>query len=164
MRKQLLALSIFFGLLLISVMYYSCSDKESGGDPENMTWITCTGTNLDTTTYYVSVSGNDENSGLSPATAFSTLVRAFTVIRPGGTIRILPGTYNVGIGLQLCGDPAAPITVEGYQGIPVLDGQNRIAIGIYCEGCKNMIFRNLKIQYYVKHHRLKCHCEGKHPV
>ena len=148
MRKQLVPLSVFFGLFLISITYYSCSEKESGTDPENMTWIICTDNTLDTTTYYVSVSGNDQNSGLSPTTAFSSLIRAFTVIRPGGTIRILPGTYNAGIGLQLCGDLSAPITVEGYQGIPVLDGKNITAIGIFCEGCKNMIFKNLKIQYY----------------
>ena len=148
MKKQLVASSVLFGIFLVSGTYYSCSNKESGGDPENMAWIICTDNSLDTTTYYVSVNGNDGNSGMSPATAFKSLVRAFTVIRPGGTIRILPGTYNTGLGLQLCGDPAAPITVEGYQGVPVLDGQNSIAIGIFCEGCKNMIFRNLKIQYY----------------
>ncbi|NQV03494.1 MAG: right-handed parallel beta-helix repeat-containing protein [Bacteroidia bacterium] len=136
-------------VLFFALTWYSCSkNEEHGGDSVGMTWIICTGTNIDTTTYYVSTNGNDANNGLSQTTAFGSLARAFTVIRPGGTIRILPGTYNTGIGLQLCGDSAAPITVEGYQGVPVLDGQNRIAIGIFCEGCKNMIFRNLKIQYY----------------
>ncbi len=149
MKKLLVALSVFFGIFLFSVAICSCSKNEAAGeDPSGMTWIDCTGTNIDTTTYYLSATGDDRNSGLSPATAFKSLGRAFTVIRPGGTIRILPGTYNAGIGLQLCGDPAAPITVEGYQGVPVLAGQNRIAIGFFCEGCKNMIFRNLKIQYY----------------
>jgi len=147
MKKFIIVTLIGF-VLIIMIDIMSCKDSETGGDPANMTWIVCTGTNLDTTTYYVSVSGDNGNSGLSPTSAFRSLARAFTVIRPGGTIRILPGTYDAGIGLQLCGDPAAPITVEGYQGIPVLDGRSKSAIGIFCDGCKNMIFRNMKIQYY----------------
>jgi hypothetical protein len=44
-------------------------------------------------TYYVSPSGNDTNTGTSPARAFGTLQRAFDVAPSGATIRLAEGLY-----------------------------------------------------------------------
>ena len=149
LQMKKIEIALFTGIVLIVVTgLWSCKNSEPGGDPNLLTWINCTGTDIDTTTYYVSTTGDNANSGRSPATAFKTLGRAFTIIRPGGTIRILAGTYYEGIVLSICGNASIPITVEGYQGIPVLDGQGVIAMGLFCSECTNMIFKNLRIQNY----------------
>lgn len=45
-------------------------------------------------TYHVSPSGNNSNSGLTPATAFLTLQKASDVVQPGDSVSVFPGTYT----------------------------------------------------------------------
>lgn len=45
-------------------------------------------------TYYVSVTGNDSNSGASPVLAFLTIQRGLTVASSGDTVIVLDGTYT----------------------------------------------------------------------
>ncbi|MEH1869397.1 MAG: right-handed parallel beta-helix repeat-containing protein [Nostoc sp.] len=46
------------------------------------------------TTYYVSGSGNDKNSGLTPSSAFRTIQRAADLTNPGTTVLIMDGVYK----------------------------------------------------------------------
>ena len=45
-------------------------------------------------TYYVSTSGSNSNSGLSPQTAFATPQKAASVVQAGDTVLIAAGTYH----------------------------------------------------------------------
>ncbi|MEH2050349.1 choice-of-anchor Q domain-containing protein [Nostoc sp.] len=46
------------------------------------------------TTYYVSATGNDRNSGRTTSSAFKTIQRAADLTRPGDTVLILNGEYR----------------------------------------------------------------------
>ena len=140
-------------LILIMFLFIQCDLFDNGDDDENdgddgLMWIECSSVEKDTTIYYVSSLGNDKSYGTGENTAFKTIAQAFRSIKPGGTIRILPGTYNESIGFMGCGNATSSITIEGYNGIPTLDGENKSTIGIYCEKCRNLIFRNLMFENY----------------
>ena len=64
------------------------------------------------TSYYVSPSGNNSNSGTSPSQAWQTINFAAqnTSIQPGDTVQILQGTYNEEVNITISG--------EGIGGIP----------------------------------------------
>lgn len=47
------------------------------------------------TSYYISPKGNNSNSGLTAKKAFATLSVAQTLVVPGDTVFILPGTYKL---------------------------------------------------------------------
>ena len=51
-------------------------------------------TNSTSKTYYVSGTGNDENTGLSPSSAFRTIQRAADLTNPGDTVLIMNGVYK----------------------------------------------------------------------
>ncbi len=140
---------LFLGILYLIISACSCKDNNNG-EEEGILWINCGGTSIDSTVYYVSTSGSDNNDGKSLANAFRNISTAFTYVRPGGKILIAAGSYYEGIGLESCGSNArAPyITIEGYQGLTVMDGKNLKPIGIFGSGCYNMIFKNLKFQNY----------------
>jgi parallel beta-helix repeat protein len=71
-----------------------------------------------------------------------------TVVQPGGTILVLPGTYNEALTLESVGSSNAPITIQGDGSAAILDGQGTRAIGFWCEKCTNLIFENLEIRNY----------------
>lgn len=80
------------------------------------------------TDYYVSAnSGNDNNNGLSQATAFSTIQRAADLTLPGDVVFIMAGTYTNAfpwedlLYISRSGAPGAPITYTANPGdSPVL--------------------------------------------
>jgi parallel beta-helix repeat protein len=148
--KRLIVLLVCL-VSLFQILYCDLFNDEK--DDENISngellWIECKSAEKDSTIYYVSPIGNDRSNGTSENTAFKTIARAFQAIKVGGTIRILLGTYNESIGLLSCGNATSSITIEGYYGIPKLDGKNKSTIGIYCEQCSNLIFRNLLFENY----------------
>ena len=98
--------------------------------------------------YYVSNQGNDDNDGRTRETAFRTIGRALETIQPGGTILILPGTYHEALTLENAGSSNEPITIRGEGGMAVLDGQETLYIGFWCENCSNFVFENLEIRDY----------------
>ncbi|MDI3297536.1 MAG: S-layer homology domain-containing protein [Bacillota bacterium] len=67
----------------------------SGSDTSNATVSPAT-------TFYVSTSGSDSNSGTTPTSAFATIAHALSVAPAGGTILVEPGTYSL----------SAPLTVS----------------------------------------------------
>ena len=74
-------------------------------------------------TIYVSTTGSNSNNGLSPQTPLQTIQQAVDIVRPGGTIEIMGGTYAGGITISNPGTATAWITMEPYQNQPVvIDG------------------------------------------
>lgn len=67
------------------------------------------------TAYYVSLSGNDANSGLSIAEAWRTIQHAMDQATPGSTVYILAGTYNEKVTCNVSGTAGQPITFRNYQ-------------------------------------------------
>ena len=138
-------------LIILTILISLYCDKDNSTQPINedeTNWINGPSTEIDSTNYYVSTQGNDETDGQSREKAFRTLAKAFQSVRPGGTIYILPGTYEESLGLQNMGRSDVRIVVTGLDGIPTIDGRNSRALGIFCEQCKGMEFRNLKIKNY----------------
>ena len=76
-------------------------------------------------TFHVSpISGNDANSGSSPAQAFRTVGKALSVANAGAKILLYDGKYFEGdLSVPRSGTAAAPIVIENAPGAsPVLDG------------------------------------------
>ena len=82
-------------------------------------------------TFYVSISGNDQNDGRTLKTAFRTVTKGISVLRAGDTLLIAGGVYcepeipvnvkeeSVGFSEQ-CGKRGAPIRIMGMKGEKVL--------------------------------------------
>ncbi|MEH2349985.1 MAG: choice-of-anchor Q domain-containing protein [Nostoc sp.] len=74
------------------------------------------------TTYYVSGTGNDKNSGLTTSSAFRTIQRAANLTDPGDTVLIMNGVYtNAGqagsaLSIKRSGTANAWITYKAYPG------------------------------------------------
>jgi hypothetical protein len=75
-----------------------------------------------TTTYYVSGSGNDRNSGLTPSSAFRTIQRAADLTGPGTTVLLMDGVYKntsangSGLVISRSGTANGWITYKPYPG------------------------------------------------
>lgn len=67
------------------------------------------------TEYFVSKQGADTNNGRSVATAFHTIGKGISVLKPGDTLTILPGDYFESIRARLSGRPDAPITIRAHR-------------------------------------------------
>ena len=143
---QRIVLFLFIAGLAIASL--SCDSGVSGDDDDLVSWVECRTGAADSTSYFVSFAGDDDADGTSVTTAFKTISRALQAVRPGGTVRILPGTYYEGIGLLNCGTETDSLTIIGQNGIPVLDGQDSEVFGFFCENCANVFFNNLLIQNY----------------
>ena len=73
---------------------------------------------VNATTYYVTTSGNDSNSGLSEGSAWKTISYATTHVAAGDIVYIKAGTYS-GENITLPdGDASNPILFEGYKNTP----------------------------------------------
>ena len=146
--KTSIKLFHFIYIVLASLLFFRCDVLDSGGDDDGLSWIENDNGTVDATIYYVSTNGDDSSDGTTIASAFRTILHALNTVHPGGTIRIMPGTYNEAIGSEGTGSAAAPIIVEGHQGIPVLDGEMSRTMAFWFENSNNLIFRNLEIKRY----------------
>jgi len=129
-------------LLVLYFIFFnlSCSLFESGSeDDSGIIWVECSGNEISDTVYFVSNSGDDNNNGITEESAYKTILKAFKSVRPGGAIKILEGIYKESIGIESCGSLTVPILIEGYNGIPILDGENIKTIGIFFEKSDNYI-------------------------
>ena len=124
-------------------------------------------------TYYVSLTGNDSNDGLTETTAWRTIAYAVSSSSPvmaGDSIFIKAGNYeNENIVFEKSGLASLPIVIQGYKDIPgdnpefnfdygeqlnpaympLLDGLDRTTgIAIDINGSKNIIINNLQIKNY----------------
>ena len=74
-------------------------------------------------TLYVSTTGSNSNTGLTPQTPLQTIQQAVDMVGPGGTIEIMGGNYAGGITVGNPGTASAWITMEPYQNqTVVIDG------------------------------------------
>ncbi len=76
-------------------------------------------TTVQATTYYVSLTGNDANSGTSTSTPFKTFARAVKPLRPGDTLYIRGGTWTQQLDLMssnISGTASSYIKIAGYPG------------------------------------------------
>lgn len=99
-------------------------------------------------TYYVSNQGDDDADGSDVGTAYRTIGRALEVAVPGDTVLIRAGTYHEELMLEGIGGPDLPITIRGEGDGTVLDGQNVMSMGLWCERCSNLIFEKLEIRNF----------------
>ncbi|MCW5890251.1 MAG: right-handed parallel beta-helix repeat-containing protein [bacterium] len=84
--------------------------------------------------YWVKNGGSDAANGLSPGTAWATLVHAAAAVGPGDTVRVLDGAYR-GFYLDTSGTPGNPITfrAEGPN-VRIVQDNPRTPDGINLEG------------------------------
>lgn len=81
----------FFYLLSAFVLVFaSCNTRTTRPDPTPDP----PDPPVSASTYYVSVDGSDDNSGIAPAFAFQTVKKALDKAKPGDVIKMLPGQYN----------------------------------------------------------------------
>ncbi|MDD4052880.1 MAG: right-handed parallel beta-helix repeat-containing protein, partial [candidate division Zixibacteria bacterium] len=109
--------------------------------------LACLAAGVGATNYYVSPSGSDAYTGLSPAAAWRSIERgdALGITHPGDTINILPGTYtrSTTITFNVSGSTEAPIVYRrlgkspaivnlGWAGKPAVDiaGSNIVFQGM----------------------------------
>ena len=81
------------------------------------------------TNYYVSTSGNNNNDGLSPTSAWRNIQYAAEHVTAGDTVNILGGVYNELVNIPVSGSAEAGyITFQNYSGqTAVIDGK-RLAV------------------------------------
>ena len=65
------------------------------------------------TTYYLSPSGSDSNSGTSAAAPWRTIQKAVDLVGPGDVLSLAPGVYLQDVISRRNGTAGAPITVTG---------------------------------------------------
>ena len=99
-------MTIFFRTLLFSVFFITAACAK---------------------TYFVSVNGNDENSGLSIKQSFKSINKAVKLADAGDTVFVLSGIYNEAISFDgKNGEPDNPIILSGLleneKDFPVIDG------------------------------------------
>ena len=104
---------------------------------------------LHETNYFVASDGDDDNDGLTPATAWLTIDNGDqkSLLIPGDTINILPGTYFPTTTYQLStsGTAAAPIVYRRWGKAPaILDMANQSNIILLLEG-SNVIVQGLEL-------------------
>ncbi len=114
------------------------------------------------TTYYVSGSGNDRNSGLSASSPFRTPQRAANLTRPGDTVLLMNGVYtnsnpagtvlaitrsgssNAWITYKAYPGHSPKIQFNGWHGVWIKDGAAYIEVnGLEIEGNN----RNISLSY-----------------
>ncbi len=125
------------------------------------------------TNYFVTLSGNDNNSGTSETDSWKTITYALSGASPveaGDTVFVKAGYYtDENIVIDKNGTKTKPIVIQGYKSIPgdnpdynfdygdkldsilmpLLDGLNRTTgIGIDINGSKNITINNLQITNY----------------
>lgn len=138
---------LFTALLAASILSCQKSTDSLTGE-EQINWVIPADNSVDSTIYYVSVNGSDKNSGLDSAHALKTIAQALSQVKPGGTIRILPGTYNESLGISGLGSTFAQTIITGWQGIPVLTGNQQLPIALVCEQCSGIVLRQMHVEGY----------------
>lgn len=79
--------------------------------------------------YYVSMTGSDANPGTSEE-PFRTFEKAISVLAPGDTLQVMPGTYYESMRLIVSGTAEAPINIIGNGAILNMRGVEQTGIRI----------------------------------
>lgn len=98
-----------------------------GGRRSSRSWIeTLEDRRLLAATYYVSLRGNDANSGTDAQHAWRHIQQAMNAATPGSTVVVLPGTYNEKLTVNVSGDATDGYITFQAQGHVTISG-TRIA-------------------------------------
>jgi parallel beta-helix repeat protein len=76
-------------------------------------------------TYYVSVSGNNSNNGLTANTAFATLEYASNIVSAGDSVLVLSGSYT-GFDIRTSGTSTQPIVFKALSNDVIINVHNPI--------------------------------------
>lgn len=112
--------------------------------------------NLSAKQIYVSTSGSDANTGVTPEQALASVAAALNHAKPGDEIRLLPGIY---LGTQKIwsadGAPEFPITImsdaDNSSQFAIIDGGapaalDRYKYGLWFDNASWIVVKNLKFQ------------------
>jgi len=99
--------------------------------------------------YYVDgAQGNDQNDGLTPATAWKTIQKSFDAAKAGSTVEIRGGTYYEQLTVHVSGIAGSPVTFTNYNNEQVIIDGSKIAGTTILTITDNgfLVFSNLTIQ------------------
>lgn len=103
--------------------------------------------------YYVDgAQGNDQNDGLTLATAWKTIQKSFDAAVAGSTVMIKGGNYYEQLTVRVSGTAGNPVTFTNYNGEQVIiDGSKISGTTILTITDKNfLVFSNLTVQNITK--------------
>ncbi|MCK4624967.1 MAG: right-handed parallel beta-helix repeat-containing protein, partial [Phycisphaerae bacterium] len=101
------------------------------------------------TTYYVSLTGNNSWNGLTPQTAFRTIVKGVSVITAGDTLIIKSGNYgNEQVTLYRSGAAGSPITIKAEEPGKVIMKGTGGDRGIYLRNRSYIIIEGIEFTNY----------------
>jgi hypothetical protein len=141
-------------ILVLSVLFFcfSCK-KESAVNPEGTPDTPDTGARVATTIYYVDgAQGNNQNDGLTLATAWKTIQKSFDAAVAGSTVMIKGGTYYEQLVVKVSGTSGNPVTFTNYNNEQVIiDGSKITGTTILTVTDRSfLVFRNLTVQNITK--------------
>ncbi len=141
-------------IFLLSVLFFcfSCK-KESTVNGEGTPDTPDSGVKVQGAVYYVDgVQGNNQNDGLTLATAWKTIQKSFDAAVAGSTVMIKGGTYYEQLTVKVSGTAGNPITFSNYNNEQVIiDGSKITGTTILTiTDRKFLIFKNLTVQNITK--------------
>jgi hypothetical protein len=96
--------------------------------------------------YFVSTTGNDENSGASSSLALRTFAAASEKAAPGDVIRVLPGTYDETLKPTRSGMPGKPISYKRDGASPVvITPKSSGMMGLHIEGVSHIVVDGINV-------------------
>jgi parallel beta-helix repeat protein len=130
--------------IIVVCLFFCCSG--CGKDYNEETDNNASGEN---TIYYVSVNGNDNNSGLNMEEPFRTLKYALSVVKPGQIIELLAGIYHEQVMVENIINQKNDIIIQGNQeSLVVFDGNQTLDYGIFLSECTHFVIKNLEFRNY----------------
>jgi hypothetical protein len=146
-------------LLLLSLLFFcfSCK-KERAVNPEDAADLKDTPVFASSlTVYYVDGAlGNDQNDGLTLATAWKTIQKSFDAAVAGSTVKIKGGTYYEQLAVHVSGTAGNPVTFTNYNNEQVIiDGSKISGTAILTiTDRKFLVFSNLTVQHITKNNAM----------
>src|SRR6266496_2545836 len=96
-------------ILMLTVLFFCFSCKKEGS--VNSKGNPASGTSTSLQVYYVDgAQGNDQNDGLTLATAWKTIQKSFDAAVAGSTVMIKGGTYYEQLTVHVNGVAGSPVT------------------------------------------------------
>jgi hypothetical protein len=141
-------------IFILSILFFcfSCK-KESTVNPEGTPDTPDSGARVAGLVYYVDgAQGNDQNDGLTLATAWKTIQKSFDAAVAGSTVMIKGGTYYEQLAVHVSGTAGNPVTFTNYNNEQVIIDGSKISgtTIVTITDKKFLIFRNLTVQNITK--------------
>lgn len=127
--KSLYIGKIFFKSLIclgMVLIFASCESSSAGEDPANPPTPTPPSPSIEEGNYFVSTTGNDENSG-TLASPWRTIQKAVTTVTPGCVVNIMEGTYCEEVNVKVSGTSDKYIVIKNYNDQEVIISGNNSA-------------------------------------